>query len=174
MEEVKKQKQLKCFVCKELFDKDILIVKSGKRYCEVCLKIKEEESLAYKDDWDLLFEYICELYNIKVPTGMMFQQLKTYRNEYGYTNIGMYYTLQYYYNVLDNKVLEDTGLGIIPYYYDKAKKHYNKVYNLQDIVEDFTNGEQSIQVKTQIMSKQLDIKKPLPLQINWEEDNEDN
>lgn len=174
MEEVKKQKQLKCFACKELFDRDTLTVKSGKKYCETCFKIKEEESIAYKDDWDLLFEYICKLYDIKVPTGMMFQQLKTYRNEYEYTNIGMYYTLQYYYSILDNKVLEDTGLGIIPYYYDKAKKHYNKVYTLQDIAEEFKSEEQSIQIKTQIMNKQLDIKKPLPLQINWEESNEDN
>jgi len=170
----KKQKQLKCYMCKELFNKEELTIKNSKKYCSKCLIVKEEESDKYKNDWDLLFQYICKLYNIKVPTGMMFQQLKNYRSEYEYTNIGMYYTLLYYYDVLENKVIDETGLGIIPYYYDKAKNHYNKIFNLEDKVDEFTNNEQIIKIKTKIMNKQINFKKPLPLQINWEVDNEDN
>ena len=170
----KKQRQLKCFVCKESFDKEDLTIKSNKKYCSKCLEIKEGESDKYKNDWDLLFQYICKIYNIKVPTGMMFQQLKTYRDNYDYTNIGMYYTLLYYYDVLENKVLDESGLGIIPYYYEKAKNHYNKVFNLEDKSEEFINNEQIINIKTQISSKQINIKKPLPLQKNWEVGNENN
>ena len=170
----KKQKQLKCYMCKELFNKEELTIKNSKKYCSKCLIVKEEESDKYKNDWDLLFQYICKLYNIKVPTGMMFQQLKNYRSEYEYTNIGMYYTLLYYYDVLENKVIDETGLGIIPYYYDKAKNHYNKVFNLEDKADEFANNEQIIKIKTKIMNKQINTKKPLPLQINWEENNEDN
>jgi len=170
----KKQKQLKCYMCKELFNKEELTIKNSKKYCSKCLIVKEEESDKYKNDWDLLFQYICKLYNIKVPTGMMFQQLKNYRNEYEYTNIGMYYTLLYYYDVLENKVIDETGLGIIPYYYDKAKNHYNKIFNLEDKVDEYTNNEQIIKIKTKIMNKQINTKKPLPLRINWEVDNENN
>jgi len=170
----KKQRQSKCCICKESFNKEDLIVKSNKKYCKECLQIKEEESNQYKNDWDLLFKYICNLYDIEVPTGMMFQQLKTFRNEYNYTNIGMYYTLKYYYEILENVVIEDTGLGIIPYYYDRAKKHYNKVYNLEDIVEDFKNEEKLIKVKTKTTNKTLTPKNPLPLNFDWEETNEDN
>lgn len=175
MAEAKKQRKLKCFACKELFDQDKLTVKNNKKYCKDCLKIKEEESLKNKTDWDLLFEYICELYSFERPTGLMFGQLKTFRGQdYNYTNIGMYYALKYYYEVLGNTVLEDTGLGIIPYYYEKAKKHYNKVFDLEDVVEEFENEEKSVKIKTQIMSKQIDPKKPLPLKICWEGNDEDN
>lgn len=173
-EENNKQRKLKCTICKEKFLKDELTAKSNKNYCETCLKIKEEESLKYKTDWDLLFEYICKLYNIDKPTGMMFTQMKNYRADYEYTNIGMYYTLLYYYDVLDNAVLEDTGLGIIPYYYDKAKKHYNKVFSLEDMIEDFKGEEKSIKIKTKITDKIVIAKSPLPLKFDWEEQNEDN
>lgn len=170
----KPQKKLKCFICKELFPLNELTVKSQKKYCPICLGIKEEESAKNKTDWDLLFEYICKLYTIIKPTGMMFVQMKNYRNDYDYTNIGMYYTLKYYYEVLDNTVLEDTGLGIIPYFYDKAKKHYNKMYNLQDIIEDFESDEKSVQIKTKITDKIANTKNPLPLNFDWEEQDENN
>lgn len=174
MDKDKKQKKLKCVMCEELFPKEETIVKSNKRYCEKCLQTKEEESLKYKTDWDLLFEYICKIYNIDKPTGMMFQQMKNYRTEYNYTNIGMYYTLKFYYDVLENNLLDDTGLGIIPYYYDKAKNHYNKAYNLEDIAEDFKFEEKSIKIKTKISNKIIIPREPLPLNFDWEEQNEDN
>ena len=170
----KPPKKLKCTICEEAFLKEETIIKSQKRYCKTCLEIKEEESALYKNDWDLLFEYICKLYNIDKPTGMMFQQMKNYRADYEYTNIGMYYTLQYYYKILENDVLEDTGLGIIPYFYDKAKNHYNRMFNLQDIAEEFKGEEKSIQIKTKIADKLSIAKTPLPLNFNWEEQNEDN
>lgn len=169
-----KIKKLKCALCEELFPKEELTVKSQKKYCKTCLTIKEEESLKNKTDWDLLFKYICKLYNIEKPTGMMFVQMKNFRQDYDYTNIGMYYTLQYYYEILDNSVLEDSGLGILPYYYDKAKKHYNKMFNLQDIIEDFESNEKSIQIKTKVTNKITITKNPLPLDFNWEEHYEDN
>ena len=168
-------KKLKCVVCGELFPKDETIIKSNKRYCKTCLEAKEEESALYKNDWDLLFDYICKLYSIDKPTGMMFQQMKNYRAEYEYTNIGMYYTLQYYYKILENDVLEDTGLGIIPYFYDKAKKHYSKMFNLQDFAEEFKGEEKSVQIKTKIADKISIPKSPLPLNFDWEEEQgEDN
>ena len=170
----KKQRKSKCAICEGMFHKDELTVKSQKKYCSECLVIKEEESLKYKTDWDLLFEYICKLYNIEKPTGMMFQQMKSYRQDYDYTNIGMYYTLKYYYDVLENNVMDDTGLGIIPYYYDKAKNHYNKTYNLEDIAENFKFDEKSIKIRTKITNKTIIKKEPLPLNFDWEEHNEDN
>ena len=170
----KPPKKLKCTICEESFLKEETIIKSQKRYCKTCLEIKEEESALYKNDWDLLFEYICKLYNIDKPTGMMFQQMKNYRADYEYTNIGMYYTLQYYYKILENEVLEDTGLGIIPYFYDKAKNHYNRMFNLQDIAEEFKGEEKSVQIKTKIADKISINKNPLPLNFDWEEYNEDN
>lgn len=169
MNNKKQQRKSKCVMCKESFLKEELTIKSQKKYCKNCLQIKEEESIAYKNDWSLLFEYICKLYNIEKPTGMMFLQMKNYRQEYEYTNIGMYYTLKYYYDVLENNVLEDAGLGIIPYYYDKAKKHYNKIFNIEDIVEELEIDEKEIKIKTKTINKISTPKLPLPLDFNWEE-----
>jgi hypothetical protein len=99
--------------------------------------------------------------------------MKEFRGEgYNYTDSGMYYTLKYFTEVLDGKILDGTGIGIIPYYYEKAKEHYQKIFDIEDIVEDFENHEQVIQIITKKSSKKFDVKKPLPLQINWEEDNE--
>lgn len=167
-------KKLKCNLCNEYFDKEDLTIKGAKKYCTTCLPIFEEEKKKNKNDWDLLYDYICNLYNIKIPTGMMFKQMKDFREEYEYTNIGMYYTLKYYYEILENKVLEGTGLGIIPYFYDKAKIHYNKVFDLEEVANNFENTEQSVKIKTKLLNKNLEIKKPLPLNINWEGLNEDN
>ena len=122
----------------------------------------------------MLISYICDIYNIKIPHGMMLHQIKQYKDNYNYTNIGMYYTLKYFYEVMESKVLEDSGLGIMPYYYDKARKHYEKVFDLEDISENFNESEQFIKIKTKIIPKKIDIKNPLPLEIDWEEVNEDN
>jgi hypothetical protein len=151
-----------------------LTTKGNKKYCQTCLQLKEKESKKNANDWDLLFKLICELYKIKTPNGMMFQQMKTYRDDYNYTNIGMYYTLKYYYDVLENEVIEGTGLGIIPYFYDKAKYYYNKKYDLEDKFDNFENTEKIINVKTKIIKKEIVKKEPLSLNIDWEEVNESN
>jgi hypothetical protein len=172
-EAIKKGRKSKCSMCENLFEKEELTVKGSKKYCANCLRIREEEIKKNKSDWDILFDYICKLYKINKPTGMMFRQLKEFRGEeYNYTNTGMYYTLKYYYEVLENDVLEGTGLGIMPYFYDKARQHYNKVYDLENIVDTFENTEQIIKIKTKISSKDFIQKEPLPLNIDWEEINE--
>jgi hypothetical protein len=165
---------LKCSICKNSFDSNEITKRSNKNYCKECLKKHEEEVKENRKDSDLLFDYICEIFNIKQPTGLMFKQMKDFRGtEYNYTNIGMYYTLKYYYKILEGKFIDGGGIGIIPYYYEKAKEHYKKVFDLEDIIEDFKSKEQVINIKTKIMNRKQDIKKPLPLQIDWEENNED-
>ena len=151
----------------------------GKRYyCTECARITKEEKEAKKEDWDLLFEYICKLYNIKKPTGMMFKQLKEFRSEpYNYTDSGMYETLKYYYETLENNVIEGTGLGIIPYYYDKAKEHWNTIFEVENSAEEYKEPKnQSITINPNSqrdLMKKLQMNKQLNLQdIDWSEDDE--
>jgi hypothetical protein len=99
--------------------------------------------------------------------------MKEFRGEgYNYTDIGMYYTLKYFIEILDGKILDGTGIGIIPYYYEKAKEHYQKIFSIEDIVEEFENKEQTVHITAKKTSKKIDVKNPLPLQINWEDSNE--
>lgn len=175
MEEIKKERKArksKCCLCGESFEKEELTVRSNKKYCKDCLDIHIQEIKDKRSDWDTLFEYICEKYKIKKPNGMMFQQIKQYKQDYNYTDIGMYYTLKYYYEIMENTVLDGSGLGIIPYFYEKAKRHYNKVFDLEDMFNKFEKSEEVITVKTKIINKQSNMKSPLPLHMNWEEINE--
>jgi len=165
----RQQTHLKCSSCKEKFERENIVKRSGKNYCPECLKQYEQSLKVNKSDYNLLFDYICELYEIPVLTGLMFKQLKDYRNDgYNYTDIGMYYTLKYYFGVLENQVLENTGLGIIPYYYDKAKQHYNKVYDLVDLAEELEVNERTQIVKTKDRKRTEEKRTPLPL-IDWED-----
>jgi hypothetical protein len=171
-ESIKKSKKSKCSMCENLFEKEVLTLKSNKKYCPACLIIREQEIQSNKSEWNLLFDYICELYKLDKPNGMMFQQMKNYRQEYDYTNIGMYYTLLYYYKVLENEVVDGTGLGIIPYFYEKAKYHYSKVFDIEDKTDNFENTERIVTIKTKLLKKDLPKREPLPLKIDWEEVNE--
>ena len=135
-------------------DKEDTIIKNNRYYCKECIEEIEREKEAQKSDWDLLFDCICRIYKIPKPNGFMFKQLKQYREEpYNYTNGGMYATLIYYYDTLGNTVLEGTGLGIIPYYYDKVKQHYDNMNKVEDSLE---NYEQDKKHKIKIDLKERD------------------
>lgn len=160
-------KQSKCVRCKNPFNSEEMIIRSNKKYCPECLKQHDEEMKLNRQDWDILFEYICEKYKMIKPTGMMFKQLKEYRADFNYTDIGMYYTLKYYYDILENDVLEGSGVGIIPYYYDKAKSYYARVYDIAEVVESYENTEEIIEIKTRIKNNKRSIKKPISLDLAW-------
>ena len=108
----------------------------------------------------------------------MFKQLKDYRNEpYHYTDSGMYATLIYYYDTLGNKLLEGVGLGIIPYYYDKAKQHYESMSKVEDSLEEYKESkEQNIAIDLTERGKLIkSLQKPLDYEdIDWSEENYDN
>lgn len=171
----RKQQQLKCSCCQQKFDREEITKISNKNYCPKCLKEHEQKIKFNRSDFNILFDYICQIYGLDKPTGLMFKQMKEYRGEgYEYTDIGMYYTLKYYFDVLENQVLEGSGLGIIPYYYDKARQHYNKVYDLTDLSEayELTN---KVKVINTINKKHKEEKKqPLPLVIDWENIEDEN
>lgn len=76
-----------------------------------------------------LNEYVAIIYSIEFPTGWMLKQIKEYVEKRNYTYKGMELTLRYIYEV-ENKYLRDaseSGLGLIPYYYEKAKQYYSSL-----------------------------------------------
>jgi len=120
-------KKYKCPTCGSMNKEEDSVLYKKKHYCQSCLDLKQQEEkdkTATNDDWVELYEYIVELYG-HTPTGMMFKQLGEYRKPpYEYTNKGMYLTLKYFYETMGNYVINGTGLGIIPYVYEEAKKNY--------------------------------------------------
>jgi len=166
----KKSKQVKCPVCGTMNDKENTKKIDTRYYCVECGEKREKERNRNKDGWDELFEYICDLYNIDVLTGMMFKQIQNFRENYNYTNTGMYLTLKYYYEILENEVKENTGLGIIPYYYDRAKQYYIDILTVKKHLKDFEIDEQVNTVKIKnIDIKELKKQRQISLDsIDWE------
>lgn len=104
-------------------------VKVGNRWrCQNCNERMEK----IKKHREELYEYICNLYNIKFPTGLILKQIQEYKIEYDYKYWGMLLTLKYFYEVLEKPVKYDDGVGIIPYIYEEAKKYYFDQQKIRD------------------------------------------
>lgn len=127
--------EVKCGYCNKNTRKSESIHHGSKYYHDNCYK----EFVKNRDDRAELIDYICQLYKIDKPSGMILNQIKEYHNNLNYKYKGMLLTLKYFYETLGNTVREDDGIGIIPYMYDKAMKQYllvrnatNSVKNLKD------------------------------------------
>lgn len=167
-------RKVKCPICNTLNNKEEAIQIGNRYYCKRCGEEKQQSIKANTDGWDQLFDYICELYDLVRPTGLMFKQLKEFREDpYNYTNAGMYLTLKYYYETLGNKVKEGTGLGIIPYYYEKAKQHYIDILKIEEYMDNFQYTEEVKKIRIRIQPSIIKIKSRNQLSFNnisWEED----
>ena len=97
----------------------------------------------------------------------------TPREDYGYTDIGMYYTLKYIHETLGKEVYDDGLLSQIPYYYQQAKDHVTRTVELANMADDFELEDKT--VKVVVGNRQVwNPKKPLDLgSIDWSEEDED-
>lgn len=141
---------LKCPVCGTMSEKENTKEHKKRYYCPECLDKKLEEAKKNSDGWEELYEYIYDLYGQK-PTGRMFKQLGEYRKPpYNYTNTGILLTLKYFYEIMGNKVLEGTGIGIVAYVYEEAKQNYIKTMNInkQNLEIEYNDDKKYIQVKS--------------------------
>lgn len=69
----------------------------------------------------------------------MLKQIKEFQDDYGYTLKGMELTLRYFHEIQGNGV-DARGIGIIPYVYEDAKRHYNYIQKVKNSFQsDFTN-----------------------------------
>lgn len=113
-------RQVKCPYCQNLLNKDESYEYKKRYYHPECFNEWKQES----DDRKDLIAYICELYRLDVPTGMILKQIKEFREEFNYKYKGMELALRYFYETLGNPIQESSGIGIIPYVYEEAKKNY--------------------------------------------------
>lgn len=113
-------KLVKCPYCENKLDKDESVEYKKRYYHPECLETQQMEGQHYKE----LINYICELHGLDRPTGMMLKQIKEQKEDLGYKYKGMELALRYFYETLGNLVQEGTGIGIIPFVYEEAKKHY--------------------------------------------------
>jgi hypothetical protein len=153
-------KQVKCPYCEKYLNKEDAFEYKKRYYHESCFKEWQHE----KEHREELKEYICEIYKLDAPTGIMFKQIKTFQEEYKYKLKGIELALRYFHETLGNSVQEGAGIGIVPYIYEEAKKHYiMKMRVKQSVNQTESNIEkkvvtvQSPQFTYQKKIKQIDI-----------------
>lgn len=135
-------RQVKCQYCEDKVDKDMAYIYKKRNYHIECFEQWKQE----KNDRENLYKYICEIFRIDFPTGLMAKQIKTYSTEQGYKYKGMELALKYFFDTLGNRPQEGQGIGIIPYVYEDAKQHYIKQQKIAKSINNDVFGENSIMV----------------------------
>lgn len=142
------KKKILCHNCKEKFYREDLIqVSKSKRLCKKCNDTVQVEINQRKE----LIEFICNGFGLKTPTGQQLKSIKEFR-ELGYSYFEIHYTLYYIYCVLKKRV-EGTSIGLVPFYYEKAKEHYR-------LVENAKRTAKYIQTEEVVVERRTDIFKP--------------
>lgn len=125
--EVSTRQMRTCPRCKEKLnplDEDAVDMGTA-TYHVGCYEKMERE----KKNREELYDYVSILYNIEFPTGFMMRQIAEYYSKRGYSYKGMKMTLKYIYEVERLPVLQGTGLGLIPSYYERTKQYYKKIHS---------------------------------------------
>lgn len=143
-----KKPPVKCPHCGERGDREEMTQIKSRWWHPECVIAKQEENSAMKhlpvnlegstpeQEYRELISYICEKYNLDRPTGQILKQIKSFCEEFDYRYKGMELALRYFFDLEQNNVKEDTGVGIIPYVYDRARKFYSKKKMIENSISD--------------------------------------
>jgi hypothetical protein len=114
-----------------------------------------------KEDRASLISYICELYKLEYPTGMILKQIKNYIEVNKYKYKGIELALKFFYEIQDNPVNFDGGIGIVQYCYEAAKQDYIKRMKIAESIDNLQpNEEITVYIDlsaTKRKSKKIDI-----------------
>ena len=130
---------MKCRQCGKEINKDNAIQIKPRIYvcsteCEQKYNAKSVQSSqkASKkcDDLIELKSYINQLYNGNVNWGLVMRQIKSFKDEYGYTYKQQLYVLKYACEIKDMR-FEAQGIGIIPWLFKEAKQFYSQLSSVR-------------------------------------------
>lgn len=125
-EKKKYGRSVKCPHCEKQLDRNVVPFQEhgGRFYHEECFSIRHADIQARNS----LIDYICELQNIKQPTGYILKQIKNYEDIHGYTTRGILTTLKYVHEIEEMPVMQGAGIGIVEYFYEKAVDYHVGLY----------------------------------------------
>lgn len=158
--------KVKCPGCGEYFDKDQFPHEHIKnRYWHKDCYLKTTQN-AIKDNNDrlLLEKYICELFSVDFIPPRIAKQIKDFTTNYHHTHSGILGTLKFWYEIKKNSIEKaNTGIGIVPFVYEDAKKYYLTIYNSSEKNknvkdEDFNTKNITIRIKAPKSSIKTNIK----------------
>ena len=96
----------------------------GKNFCEKCYMFSVKE----RNDREDLYHYIQETFNLTFPTGLMLRQIKTFKEERGYSYKNIRFTLVYVLSVRRIYKAEiKFGIAFVPHFYDEMITYYKEL-----------------------------------------------
>ena len=142
------KQKVKCPYCSTLFSRreEEFVTHSNRYYHKSCFEKYKQGA----DDRRELIDYIMELYDLRIPTGMILKQISKYTSEpYNYSLKGIKTTLHYFHEIKGNEVLQDSrvGIGIVEYVYDEALRYYSNLQHLYESNEKATISNQAEKLK---------------------------
>lgn len=125
----------------------------GDRFAHIDCYSKSEAN--GKSDYDKLFDYIMLVYNESFVDPAKQKSIKNMIDSYGFTHSGIHGTLVYLYEVLKKKPNDSNYLGIVPYYYTKAKEYYSELKRVKEVnsqknIEDYKPKEMTVKTRERI------------------------
>lgn len=120
-----------CKNCGVKMTKEEKMIYSNKSYCKECY-----DKLIYeKEEYKKLIDLICTYFKIEVPTGLIFKQIKDYKEQFGYNYAGMMYTL-WFIKEIENKNFTEIkyGVALIKYNYEKAKAYFEQQSKIENSI----------------------------------------
>jgi hypothetical protein len=149
-------RQVKCPYCEQKFDKEEAYEYKKKYYHPKCFEQWEQEKTHRQE----LIKYICELFRIDAPTGIILKQIKDFQEDYKYKLKGMELALRYFHETLGNRPQEGSGIGIVPFVYEDAKNYYIKQMKISESIENHKDEEITVYIdpnRNKRKSKKIDI-----------------
>lgn len=121
-----------CKGCEAKLTKEEKFIYSNKSYCKQCY----DKIILEKESYNNLIKTICEYFNIQFPEGLMYKQIKDYKEQFGYTYNGMSYTLWYCKEILSKNFDKKYGVALIKYEYNNAKNYFNSQQDIKNSIQD--------------------------------------
>lgn len=119
---------VKCAICGEQFDanKEPFEKVSSRRYAhKSCVENKENLLTQEEKDKKNLEDYIIKLFKEEYVNPRIQKQINAYIKDYHYSYSGIHKSLVYFYEIKGNSIEKaNSGIGIVPYVYEKARQYY--------------------------------------------------
>lgn len=119
-----------CKGCGILLEKEEKYTYSSKTYCKNCYDKLQQE----KENYNQLLDTIMEYLEMQVIDGLIYKQIKDYKEQFQYNYTGMTYTLWYCKEILNKKFERKYGIALIKYEYNNAKDYFLKQQQIRNSI----------------------------------------
>lgn len=117
---------VKCVYCEKTINRDIeeFLQTPQKRYAHIQCDLEHQKEQKHRKE---LESYMIELLGDNINFGMLYKQIKNYQDDYGFSISGILGTVHYIVTVEGLNFSKSQGIGLVPYYYNKAKIYWARV-----------------------------------------------